>query len=222
MLISAEQIRAARAMLEWTQDMLAQETGLSSNTIHSLENGHITVRSSMEVRKTLENRGFEFFGKNGLSRRTTLTRSYEGADSCEKFFEDMLATAKEKGGEINAIYRTSEGLARSLGIGKDDNLERLERLSKFVVVKCLLADPLHSSLAIPFFQFRATSHRPAGPWSTLTCGDKHAIVLTKDRAEFAFVVMHSTDIAQTDRKEFVALWDSALPLTMPGNAKKAA
>ena len=148
-MISPEQIRAARAMIDWSQEALAEASGLSPTTIHNLEKGKLSHRSTIPVRKALENKGFEFFGTNGLNRRTDESRTYEGVNSQEEFFEDIFATAKESGGEIVAIYKSSETLARSLGVTNFNNLECLELLSKFAKVKCLISDVRNSSLLIP-------------------------------------------------------------------------
>jgi DNA-binding XRE family transcriptional regulator len=212
MMISAEQIKAARAMLDWTQDALAQASGLSLNTIHSLENGHLSLRSSMTVRKALECKGFEFFGTNGLCRRTDESRIYEGTGSCDKFYDDMLATARDKGGEIAAVFWSQDMLAKSLGVGNSNQLERLEQLGRCARVKCLLIDAIGLPLDMPFFEFRTMTNYHGFPFPTFTYDDKTAIVLSKGGADFTYFVAQSIDIAQAGLKEFTRLWNSALPL----------
>jgi transcriptional regulator with XRE-family HTH domain len=211
MMISAEQIKAARAMLDWTQDELARACGLSLNTVSNLEKGHLSIRSSMAVRKALEDKGFEFFGKNGLCRRSDESRIYEGSGSCDKFYEDMLAAVKDKGGEIAAVFWSQEMLAKSLGAENSHQLERLEQLARYAKVKCLLIDVLCLPLDMPFFEFRTMTNYHGFPFAGFTHGDKTAIVLTKG-GDFTFFVAQSVEIAQTSLREFAPLWDNALPL----------
>jgi len=111
MTISAEQIRGARAIMNWSQDVMAQECGLSLTTIHNLEKGFKSTRSSEEIRKKLEDKGFEFFGRKGISLREDTHRTYEGRDGCQKFCENLLSTAKQNGGEIIAVFRVCLALA---------------------------------------------------------------------------------------------------------------
>ena len=221
MMISPAQIRAARGLLSWSQDMLAIESGVGINTINKYEKGEeITYSRLSKIRQSLEDKDIEFFGENGVSRRTDSHRIYKGADSCDSFYEEMLSAAKTKGGEIVAIYRTAEALAQSLGAANNASLERLEQLSKYAKVKCLLSDAAHSTLVIPSFEFRAVPQHPPGFWSSMTCGNKHAIVATKDGVDFVFFVMTSFDFAQADRTAFWPRWDSAVPVVFPEAHKK--
>lgn len=80
-MIDAKQIRAARALLEWSQDDLVKRTGLSLTTIRRMEATDIgPSRSSMAnvaaVQSTLEGAGVQFIPENGggagvrLAKRT--------------------------------------------------------------------------------------------------------------------------------------------------------
>ena len=62
--ISIRQIKAARALLDWPQDRLADKSGVSRPTIRRLEaqDGPLGGRASTgeKIRKTLEAAGIEF------------------------------------------------------------------------------------------------------------------------------------------------------------------
>lgn len=69
-MIDAKQIRAARALLEWSQPDLVQATGLSLTTIRRMEDNDIgPARSSaanvQAVQSALETAGIVFIPKNG-------------------------------------------------------------------------------------------------------------------------------------------------------------
>jgi DNA-binding XRE family transcriptional regulator len=211
-MISAEQMKGARAMLDMTQDDLAQACGLSLNTIHSLENGHLSIRSLAVVKKTLESKGFEFYGKNGLSLQTDETRTYEGEGSWDKFYDDLLTTAKDKGGEVVIICKSHEILAHCVGATKT-NLVRLQELSKFATIKCILTKTQNSPLFIPFFECKGLTNYRGYPWTMITFGDKTAIILTKNGVQFSYVVIKSIDTAQEGYLDFEFLWNAAIPLT---------
>jgi len=219
MILSAEQIKAARAMLDWTQDILAYESGLSPNTIRNLEKGYISIRSSMDVRKTFENRGFEFAGKNGLLRHSDEHRTYHGADSCDQFYGDLLATVQEKNCEIAGIFKSQEMFKRALGITNISRLERLEQIGKHAKVKCLITDMRQISTFMSSFEFRAMPHNPFCPMGSLIYDDKTVIVVTNG-IEFTFFVFKSTNVARGSRKEFDAHWDAATPFTSPASQTK--
>jgi len=119
LMISSQQIKAARAMLDWSQDALAHASGLSAATIHNLEKGYLSPRSSIEVRRVLEEEGFEFHGQTGIERYGDESRIFRGPNSTGLFLEDVLSTVKKRDGEITAIFKSKENFTRSLGIEKE-------------------------------------------------------------------------------------------------------
>lgn len=61
-MITARQIRAARALLGWSQQQLADKAIVSLNAVTRLERGEVDTRMStlMAVQKALTNEGIEF------------------------------------------------------------------------------------------------------------------------------------------------------------------
>jgi DNA-binding XRE family transcriptional regulator len=64
--IRPQQIKAARAWIDWSREQLADAAGVSSATIRNLERGHMTMRSAADVRIALEKVGFRFHGRSGF------------------------------------------------------------------------------------------------------------------------------------------------------------
>jgi transcriptional regulator with XRE-family HTH domain len=63
-----EQLRAARALLGWSQAELGLEAGLSVPTIKRLEGGfgpHVSDEARARVQKAIEKAGVEFIEENG-------------------------------------------------------------------------------------------------------------------------------------------------------------
>ena len=67
MAISRDQCRAARALLEWTQDRLAEASSVSKKTLADFEAGKRTPydRTLADIQRTLESAGLEFIPENG-------------------------------------------------------------------------------------------------------------------------------------------------------------
>ena len=59
-MMTAEQIRAARAMIGLSVEELATESGLSVDEIGNLERGEMAGSESLRLRQALENRGIVF------------------------------------------------------------------------------------------------------------------------------------------------------------------
>ncbi|GEP08058.1 helix-turn-helix transcriptional regulator [Methylobacterium oxalidis] len=67
MVISRAQCRAARALLEWTQDRLSAEASVSKKTLVDFEAGKRTPydRTIADIVRALETAGIEFISENG-------------------------------------------------------------------------------------------------------------------------------------------------------------
>jgi len=65
--LSAEQSRAARGLLDWTQDQLAQAASVSKNTVASFERGDRTptLANLKALRAAIEAAGVLFIEQNG-------------------------------------------------------------------------------------------------------------------------------------------------------------
>lgn len=213
-MISAEQIKAARAMLDLTQDDLADACGLSANTICSLESGNISSRSSILVRKTLEGMGFEFHGHNGLSRRSDEARVYSGPHGSDHFYDDILAVAESQSVELLAIFWSQQSFMGSLGLPMASASPRLKYLGQRIKIKCLLVDVPHLVCDVPGIEFRGMTHyRGINRFPALIYGNRTAIVSTlRSGSEYIYFLMHSADTAREGVKEFMPLWAAAYPL----------
>jgi DNA-binding XRE family transcriptional regulator len=69
--ISAKQCRAARALLDWTQEQLATKAGVALRTVQDFEGERRkpikVVRAS--IKQAFEQSGVEFLGEDGLRLR---------------------------------------------------------------------------------------------------------------------------------------------------------
>jgi len=212
--VSPKQIKAARSLLDWTQDDLARESGVSASTVLKLERGEGISREGLaKICRKLEEMRIEFLGDKGIMHHHQQSpRTIDGPNSADDFYECLLATAEKRGGEITAVYPTAEIMARSLGIVNFDNLERIEYLGKYAAIKCLLTNAKSSSLILPNVQFRAISQMPFGFWPTLICGDKSVILLTRDGRDFTYMVVESFETATSESMRFALCWDGGIPI----------
>ncbi|WP_320109631.1 hypothetical protein [Rhodopseudomonas sp. P2A-2r] len=89
--LTAEQMRAARAMLRWEQDELAEKARVSVKTIKRMESttGRMESRSDYAVKKALEMAGIEFLDGDDRKRRGEGVRFQ--ADRTEKLRETIVA-----------------------------------------------------------------------------------------------------------------------------------
>jgi transcriptional regulator with XRE-family HTH domain len=79
---SPEQCRAARALLNWTQDQLAEEARVARKRIAELEVGHrlISLRTRLTITEALERRGVELVPPSESAGEGVRLKGLEDAD----------------------------------------------------------------------------------------------------------------------------------------------
>lgn len=94
-----EQIRAARALLDWSQSDLADEAGLSQTGIARIENGTNQPNSKTlaKIRAAFDNADIEFLGESGLRKRTGEIKTLRGPEGFSFFLDDVYETAVKFG-----------------------------------------------------------------------------------------------------------------------------
>ncbi|WP_247874284.1 helix-turn-helix transcriptional regulator [Azospirillum sp. TSH58] len=66
--MTREQLRMARAALDWTADELAARAGVAVNTIRRMEKGHGALQETvLKIQRTFEAEGLEFIAADAPS-----------------------------------------------------------------------------------------------------------------------------------------------------------
>jgi transcriptional regulator with XRE-family HTH domain len=217
-MISGKQVRAARALLDWSRGDLSKLTQVSLNTIRNLESGDMSTRiTTMNViQEALENTGIEFTEGNGVRNSNDTIHIFQGPDSCEEFCEDMLLTIKRNKGKIFCVFKSKDLLSRFCRPNYAGS-NRLELLSDLTEIKCLLSEAPEPSFDLPSMEIRMILRQQIGACSYFVYGNKHALVLLEDRETFKFVVFHSYGIAEDYKKYFIEQWNLALQFSTKGS-----
>lgn len=218
--ISAQQIRAARAMLNWSQETLAEESKLCVATIRNIEKGSLSPRSALDIRKALEDAGLEFFENNGLGYRKGTTKIYESADAIDVFHNDLIETVKKSSGIVSVVSRSQDLFMQSLGITSPAHFGRLKEVCKFSKIQCLLSDAQNTSQLDMPVQFRVLPKNYTGNSSYFAYGNKYVIALREDGSTFRYIVFQSASQVQSFLTDFSPLWNSAVPLSAQTNSAK--
>src|SRR5690606_10330571 len=102
MTITTAQIRGARGILGWSQQDLAQRTGISATSIGAIENNQTTPRESTiaTIRKAFESGGIEFIGLDGVRIKNEIINVLEGNDALDSLLDDIYASLMNVGGEV--------------------------------------------------------------------------------------------------------------------------
>lgn len=103
-MITLAQIKAARALLGWTQEDLAQRAGLSLPAINNLERGLTSPRRETlsAISSTLQLAGIEFLDTSGVRIRSVdiQTELIEGPDWLARYDTDIISQMTSAEDEI--------------------------------------------------------------------------------------------------------------------------
>src|SRR4051812_8484848 len=97
-MITIEQIKAARGLLDWSQEDLARKAELSKAAINNLERRIVLPRFAtlQKIQTTMENAGVEFIEGPGVRQRGEIlqVRLLEGKDAIFRLFDDITQVLK--------------------------------------------------------------------------------------------------------------------------------
>lgn len=103
-MISIEQCRAARGLIGWTQQDLANAAGLSKTAINNFEKGHsdIKIESLRAIRMAFESLNIEFLENDGLQRRKDKIKMLSGPYMFGQLLDDICENISKHGGTLRA------------------------------------------------------------------------------------------------------------------------
>jgi transcriptional regulator with XRE-family HTH domain len=92
-MMTIHQLKAARALLDWTQQDLARASGMHLNVINNIERGTTNPRQKTieKLKKTLEDQGVAFIGTRGveLVRQAIAVKKMEGAECMTLLLDEI-------------------------------------------------------------------------------------------------------------------------------------
>ena len=91
---TVEQIRAARALIGWSQGDLADHAGLSQTGIARIENGtnHPNSTTIEKIRSAFERVNVEFLDDSGVRKRSGQVQMLRGVQGIRQFFNELYNT----------------------------------------------------------------------------------------------------------------------------------
>lgn len=209
-MISLEQMRAARGLMNWSQADLARLAGISTTAMNNIDRALSKPRvSTLEhIRKVFETHGIEFIDGNGVRFRKDVFRieTFDGPEGYQRYLRDLLETQIAKG---------VEGLHHSL---EEPSIMKKHRRTHFEFYREFTKHKLKERILVS----EGVTER-YGPPSTseyrwcpkvlshqvghTVYGDKYCMFL-KQR----IVVIENSDIADAYRKQFEANWKAAMKM----------
>lgn len=210
MKLSGKQIKAARAMLNWSRGDLAALSGVSEPNIIRLEaGGEGRAETLRKITDSFENHGIVFTINGGVDPARPELRTYTGQSGLHHFFDDVYETTKENGGEIVITGFAESQFDTALDPEFDKmHMERMVKLSNFSM-RCLVEDGDFNFFS-SYCQYRWTPRGQFSPVPFYIYGNKIAFIQFNVLVDAPLiVVLQSKAITDSFRIQFEELWRSA-------------
>lgn len=209
-MITSQQVRAGRALVNWSQKELSSRSGVSLNAINNFEREIVAPRHDtlFSLRKTLEEAGLEFIGDSGVNKVTDKLR-------IEQYSENLMKTLLE---DMGASVRSGITNFWLHGIEHADFPPEL--LSKWLDLS--ISSELDERVLLSYGNFNFLSRNPVYRWVSreilgelpfVVYGGNLALVIG-DRPYSKLIIIRSRAIAKTFEDQFTIHWSGAKPPSM--------
>jgi transcriptional regulator with XRE-family HTH domain len=211
MSVSIEQIRAGRALINFSQKELAEHAGISLNSLNNIERGVASPRADSlnSIQKALEDEGVEFLEGNGVRLTGELLKieKIEGTDVIdllEQFYSEFLKTFHSKSGEI--LYIGIDN-SRFQHLSKE-KLQVYKKYEQEFIKRGIDERLLFKEDDINFISernnYRWVPKELFGEIPMAIYGDNISIILWGPPSRM--VIIRNAAIAETFRKQFDVTW----------------
>jgi len=215
-MITGRQIRAARALLEWDADHLAEKAGLSRDTIFNIEKGIVQARETTTERivQTFAAYDVEFIPDEGVKKKTDSITKLEGFKDFKFFMDQVYEAATQPyscdGTKPICICNLDNSLFRKYM--KDYHAIHVERLKKIegLTIKSLAAerDKNHVSGA-SYLVYKYLKELKAVVAPFYVFGDRFALIDFDVQDPPKILMIHSPALARSYRDQFEIMWKNA-------------
>lgn len=207
-MISRYQITAARALLDWTQDKLANASGLTKDMISKIEGGKSagSLKSLQQIEAALDTAGIAFLDNDGVARKSGGVQTFTGRSGFLNFILDVYETVKF-GGDVYVSNVNEDDFLKWEGDEADAHMARMASVSG---LRCrfLIEEGDENIVASHYASYRQVSKENFGDIPLYIYGDKTALIVFESENVDVFVIKH-TEITRYFRKRFLEMWNAS-------------
>lgn len=204
-MISPEQIRASRAMLDWSTADLAKLSGMTVNGLNKIERAQVSPhKTTLEnLQRIFEEHGLEFIRDTGVNRRDNTLQFIEGENPYQKLLDDVYYTLKEAA-EKEALFSFVRNKLSSL-----DVFENLKRIRKSGATFRSLIEEKDNYCFFPLSEYRQISSAYFCNNPQIIYGDKVGTMIYRKQQK-AVLIVKNEHFADAQRNMFNLAWASGV------------
>jgi len=205
-MITKYQIAAGRALLEWTQDDLANASGVSKDMISKIEGGKSagSLKSIQAIENGLSIAGLEFSENDGVKRSTAQIRVLKGQKGFLDFYDEVFEEVQKTGATFVSVSNVDERkFVQWQGDQLEEHSERMNALG--TKYKILIQNNDHYFPASKYAEYR---WMPDGTFYSVPFyifGKKVAMFIF-DENEPRIYVLSEPELTNVYKAQFESLW----------------
>lgn len=207
-MISRYQITAARALLEWTQDNLANAAGMTKEMISKIEGGKSagSLKSLQQIQQAFDSAGIAFQENDGVARKSGGVQTFRGRSGFLDFIMDVYETVKF-GGDVYVSNVNENDFLKWEGDEADAHMARMASIAN---LKCrfLIQEGDTNIIGSHYATYRYVKKENFDDIPLYIYGEKSALIVFKEDDVEVFVIRHA-EITRYFRKRFQDLWNSS-------------
>lgn len=207
-MITIAQCRAARGLLDWTQQDLSEACGLSKTAINNFEKGHSDIKadSLRAIRMAFEAAGLEFL-ENGVKICIERAQILKGEGAFDKLLYDIIDSTQGSDNEV-LITWPDDNIKKA--ISETRLQEHLKQLKGFgSPIRVIAQKDAAQTLSSLGLHCRVLQ-KPGSEMMNAIYGTKVAIELWNSAV---IVILRSEEGANAERLRFESLWSEAIDMT---------
>ncbi|MDR3448819.1 MAG: helix-turn-helix transcriptional regulator [Alphaproteobacteria bacterium] len=212
-MITGRQIRAARGLLDLSQDELAKAANLTKQGISKIEDGSVQPRESTlaDIVRVFSERGIEFTENQGVRLKPHSIETLEGRTGFTKFYGLMREHVATHGGDI-CVSGVDEKLFAKYRDDPEQHRTKMAELLKrqpTLKMRILVAEGDYNFTASSYADYRWQPRDSFSPTAFYVFGDCLALIsFTHDPAPLV-VLIKSAAFAESYRHAFNLAWASS-------------
>ncbi len=205
-MITKFQISAARALLEWTQDDLAQTSGVSKDMISKIEGGKSagSLKSIQSIEDALTVAGIEFSENDGVKRSAAQIRVLRGQKGFLEFYDAVFEEVQKTGASQVFVSNVDE---RKFVQWQGDQLaEHSERMKALGIRYKILIQ--HGDTYFPASNYAEYRWMPEGTFYSVPfyIYSKKVAMFIFDENEPRIYILDEPELTKVYRAQFESLW----------------
>lgn len=215
-MITGKQIRAARVLLDWDAEDLADKSGLNRETIFNIERGTVQARPGTleKIVRAFSDHRVEFLEDQGVRYKPDDIQVLIGQEGLITLLEDVYnACRRGVAGKIVISGISEDDFEKHLGAYDEKYLAKMGELSN-VSMRHIIAEGDHKVISNNYSEYRWTPRAQFKAVPFYVYADKLAIILFSSRPSPKIFVIQSIDVADAYRLQFEGMWKQAKPIPL--------